>query len=218
MSFGFLKSRPALILTVLLFTQAALLYSFSRREAIPKTRPLDEFPSVLGDWKKLQDGVVDKETLDVLQADDILSREYVSSGGVRGSLFVAMFRSQRNGKAPHSPKNCMPGGGWVKQSSTTVNIDVPGQATPVQSNLYVVGKGDVKALVLYWYQSRERSVASEYWAKYYVIKDAIHYNRTDTSLIRVLTMFTGDNQKQAEAAAIDLVRSSYPALLTYLPH
>jgi EpsI family protein len=201
-----------------LFSQAALLYSFSRREPIPVTRPLNEFPPVVGDWTKLQDGVVDKETLDVLQADDVLSREYVRHNGDHGSIFVAMFRSQRNGKAPHSPKNCMPGGGWVQQNSAVMRITVPGESTPIESNRYIVSKGDVKALVLYWYQSRQRSVASEYWAKYYVIKDAIRYNRTDTSLIRVITMFTGDHEQQAQDAAVDLVRASYPTLLTYLPH
>ena len=171
MNFAFLKSRPAIILTVLLLTQAALLFS----SHAPKAKPLRlpglsvraSLPNVLGPWTKVQDGIIDKETLDVLQSDDIINREFVNTNnGQHANLFVAMFRSQRNGKAPHSPKNCLPGSGWVQETTKTVHIPVAGYATPIEANSYVVAKGDFKALVLYWYQSRDRSVASEYWAKY----------------------------------------------------
>lgn len=219
MSFAFLKSRPAVLLTVLLLSQALLLFALSKREADLTTLPLKDVPPVLGNWLKYQDGVIDQETLDVLKADDILNREYTRGGsGEHAILFVAMFRSQRNGKAPHSPKNCLPGSGWIQQDTQTLHIDVPGQSTPVEANRYLVAKGDTKAIVIYWYQSRERSVASEYWAKYYVILDAMKYNRTDTSIIKVTTMVGPAGAQAAEDSAKDLIRAAQPTLLTYLPH
>jgi EpsI family protein len=218
MSFSFLKTKPAIILTVLLLSQAALLFSFTRKEGIPATRPLTEMPSVLGNWTKFQDGVIEKEVQDVLQADDLLNREFVRPNGEHANLFVAMFRSQRNGKAPHSPKNCLPGSGWLQEATGEIKIDVPGIATPIEANRYVVGKGDFKAIVIYWYQSRERSVASEYWAKFYVIEDALRYNRTDTSIIKVTTFVGPGGPAAAEATGVDLIRAAYPTLLTYLPH
>lgn len=220
MNFAFLRSKPAIILTVLLLTQAVLLFSFTTKEAVPATRPLVDLPSVMGDWNKLQDGVIDKETLDVLQSDDIINREFVNAtNGQHAVLFVAMFRSQRNGKAPHSPKNCLPGSGWIQESTATIHVPVPGFATPVEANRYLVAKGDSKAVVIYWYQSRERSVASEYWAKFYVIEDAIRYNRTDTSIIKVTTFVTPgpDGVAKAEALGENLVRASYPSLREFLP-
>ena len=218
MKFAFLKSKPAILLTVLLLSQAVLLFSFTRREESPATRPLMDMPATLGNWFKFQDGVIEKETLDVLQADDILNREFVRPGGEHANLFVAMFRSQRNGKAPHSPKNCLPGSGWVQQTTGTIHIDVPGFATPIEANRYVVAKGEYRAVVIYWYQSRDRSVASEYWAKYYVIQDAMRYNRTDTSIIKVTTFVGPGGPAQAEQTGVDLIRAAYPTLLTYLPH
>jgi len=206
------------MLTVLLLSQAVLLFSFTRKEAVPMTQPLTETPAVLGNWTKLQDGVIEKETLDVLQADDILNREFVRSTGEHGNLFVAMFRSQRNGKAPHSPKNCLPGSGWLEEATSTIYIDVPGYAKPIEANRYLVGKGESKAIVIYWYQSRDRSVASEYWAKYYVIQDAMRYNRTDTSIIKVTTFVGPGGQQKAEETGKDLIRAAYPTLLSYLPH
>jgi EpsI family protein len=129
---------------------------------------------------------------------------------------VAAFRSQRTGKAPHSPKNCLPGSGWVKISSGEIPIDV-GRATPISVNRYVVAYGSQRSLVLYWYQSRDRAVADEYKAKFWVIRDAIRLNRTDTALVRVVVPVVNRDEAQAEAAATDFVKSFYSTLLGYLP-
>ncbi len=61
---------------------------------------------------------MDKETQDVLKADDTLEPRLQEHPPApkRPSLLRA-FRTQRNGKAPHSPKNCMPGAGWTQLSS-----------------------------------------------------------------------------------------------------
>ena len=219
MSFDFLKTKPAVLLTVVLLSQAAMLLALTRRETEVNTLPLKDVPAMIGGWSKLQDGVIDQETLDVLKSDDILNREYVRTAtGEHAMLFVAMFKSQRNGKTPHSPKNCLPGSGWLQEDTRTIYIDVPGQATPVEANRYVVAKGDARAIVTYWYQSRGRSVADEYKAKYFVMEDAIRHNRTDTSIIKVTTMVGYGGAQAAEDAAKDLVRASYQTLLTYLPH
>ena len=68
MSFDFLRSGPARLLTLLLAGQAVALYSFSRPEVVPQSKPLAQFPDVLGSWKKYHEGVVEKEVQDVLQA------------------------------------------------------------------------------------------------------------------------------------------------------
>ena len=51
MSFTFLKSKPAMLLTILLLTQALLLVMLNRREAPVNTLPLKDVPPVLGNWK-----------------------------------------------------------------------------------------------------------------------------------------------------------------------
>ena len=72
-------------------------------------------------------------------------------------------------------------------------------------------------MVLYWYQSRQRTVASEYKAKVFVVADAIRYNRSDTSLVRVITqVFNGDNAK-VNRDALQFTRDVYPILTKELP-
>jgi EpsI family protein len=42
-----------------------------------------------------------------------------------------------------------------------------------------------RILVLYWYQAHGRTTPSEYWAKMYLVTDAIKLNRTDGALVRI---------------------------------
>ena len=161
---------------------------------------------------------MEKDVQDVLRADDTLTRWYASPSKGTASLFIAAFRTQRDGKAPHSPKNCLPGAGWVQVVNDIQNVVVPGVAEPIQVNRYVVQKGETRSLVMYWYQSRDRAVASEYRAKMYVVADAIRYNRTDTALVRVIVdLPQGMALDAAEARATDFIRSSYGLIRKQLP-
>ena len=213
----FLKTKAAIILTGLLLCQAAVFYGGTRSEHVPEIGPLAELPSQLGEWRMVSDNVVEAEVREVLKADDLLNRTYSSpQHGTTANLFVAFFRTQRTGQAPHSPKNCLPGSGWVPSVSDVVHVSVPGRAEPIPVNRYVVSKGEAKSLVMYWYQSRDRAVASEYRAKFYVAADAIRYNRTDTSLIRVVVPIEGEVEA-AEKAAEGFVRDFFVPLRNRLP-
>jgi EpsI family protein len=96
-----------------------------------------------------------------------------------------------------------------------MDIDVPGRGV-IRVNKYIVSKGEDKSVVLYWYQSHQRVIASEYAAKVYLVADAIRYNRTDTALVRVVVPVAGD-----EAAAMDtakrFVQGIFPSLGQFLP-
>ncbi len=218
-SFGFLSSTRARVLTALLIAQAAVFFLVvSRRENPPAARPLNSFPYELANWRLLREVVVDRDVQQVLKADDLLSRSYVDSTGQRAAnLFVAYFKSQRTGQAPHSPKNCLPGAGWVESEASRVTLKVPGRAEPIRVNYYVVSKGEDKSIVLYWYQSRDRVIASEYNAKLYLIEDAIRYNRTDTALVRVVVPVISNEIADATRTAEQFVQDVFPLLKGFLP-
>ena len=210
--------RPAIVLSILLLSQAAIFYGFSRGEQPPAHKTFDQFPATLGTWKLAQEGVFEPGVKDVLRADDYINR-YYSDGVTRqyANLFVAFFKSQRTGQAPHSPKNCLPGSGWIWTVSDTIPIQVAAYPKPIEVNRYIVQKGDQKSLVLYWYQSRDRVVANEYSAKAFVIADALRYNRTDTALVRVVVGVNG-NEQAATDTAVRFVQSFYGPLRGFLPN
>jgi EpsI family protein len=217
-SSGFLQSTPARALTAILVAQVAIVYGFTRSEIVPTNRPLAQVPTQFGSWTMQHEGVVEQEVQDVLKADELLTRSYVSGGQQVGAhLFVAYFRSQRTGQTPHSPKNCLPGSGWIPSVSDIIAISIPGRAEPIEANRYVVAKGDQKSLVLYWYQSRDRVVASEYKAKFFVVADALRYNRTDTALVRVVVPVVDGDVEKSQQAAVDFIRAFYLPLRQHFP-
>jgi len=206
------------ILSLALMVQAGLFYASSRAENVPPMRPLRDFPQALSGWFMTHEGYVDDETQSVLRADDTLTREYGSPKyRTRANLFIAYFQTQRTGKAPHSPKNCLPGSGWEASTQDFLNIPIAEMAKPIQVNRYVVSKGEQKSVVLYWYQTQRRVIASEYKAKILTVEDAIRYNRTDTALVRVIVPVLGGNDQMAQLEAIEFVQSLFAPLRVYLP-
>ena len=215
---GILRTKSARILTAVLLLQAATFYGFSRNEKPPAHKPLDEFSLDQSKWSLVQNVDIDKETLDILKADDLLSRIYEDRGtGKMATLFVAYFQTQRTGKAPHSPKNCLPGSGWVQNQSGMVDIDVPGDPAPIRVNRYIVSHGDNQSVVLYWYQSHNRVIASEYEAKIFTVLDSIRYNRSDTALVRVVVPVENGNTQAAIDTAVSFVKAAFDPLKEYLP-
>ncbi len=195
-----MPNRPALILSALFVVQgAAFLGTSLRAELIPASKPLAEFPAVIGSWRMVREGVIEQDEKDVLRANDYLTRQYATSSGGWVNLFVAYFRSQRAGQTPHSPKNCLPGAGWTWSVADTIHVDIPGRAGPIEINRYIVSNADDREVVLYWYQSRDRVVAREYQAAAFTAWDALRYNRTDTELVRVVTPVTNDGVEFIQA-------------------
>ena len=213
-----LERNAPRILTIVLLIQAAAFYGFSRGEHVPQSKPLTDFSLDSSSWTALKDQPLDQETLDILKADDTLSRIYQNQqSGAMVDLFVAYFSTQRTGKTPHSPKNCLPGTGWVPSESGTVKISVAGEPSPIEVNRYIVSRGDAESLVLYWYQGHGRVVASEYHAKLFTIFDSMRYRRSDTSLVRVVARVVHGDTDGATQLAASFVKALFEPLRIYLP-
>jgi exosortase D (VPLPA-CTERM-specific) len=191
-------------------------------------KPFAEFPLSLQGWQG-RDLQVEERVLEILNPSDYLLRAYVppevpsAVGAFEGArqsatpvwLYVAYYASQRTGANYHSPRNCLPGGGWQFKSAGIVSDALPG--TPGrQVNRVVVEKDFERQLILYWYQERGRVVASEYAAKGYLVWDAITRNRSDGALVRVSTTVVG-SEEEAYRHALELLRVAWEPLLLHLP-
>ncbi|MFZ1086361.1 MAG: exosortase C-terminal domain/associated protein EpsI [Terracidiphilus sp.] len=202
---------------LLLVVAALLLHLRASVDQNPPSEPLAQFPLSL-DGRTGSDLQIDQETRDVLGAGDILSRVYIrDKHSAPVSLFIGYFPSQRTGQTIHSPKNCLPGAGWVFESSSTVDLmDAAGK--PHRVGEYIIANGEARQFVLYWYQAHGRSVASEYMAKIYMVLDAMRLNRTDGALVRVITpMAPGEDPAAASARAEAFTRQLAPLLPRFIP-
>jgi EpsI family protein len=206
------------VLTLVLVIQATLFYAASRGEKVPEGKQLTLFPAQVQNWRMVQDNPIEQEVLDQLKADDTLNRMYVNGQSrIALNLFVAYFKTQRTGQSPHSPKNCLPGSGWEQVATGFVEIPVEGEPQPIRINRYVVSHGEDKSVVLYWYQSPRRVIASEFSAKLWLVMDSIRYRRSDTALVRVSIPVWQNDEQGAMRMGVTFVESVFPVLKHYLP-
>jgi EpsI family protein len=216
---SFLNNKYARIVTVALILQGILFYSVAlRAENTPQTSPLADFPSDIGGWQMYKDVKIEQETLDVLKADDTLNRIYLDpSHTANVYLFIAFFKTQRYGQTPHSPKNCLPGNGFEPIESGPITVAVPGRSEPVRINRYLTARGEEKSVTLYWYQSHHRIVAGEFAAKFWLIADSIRYNRSDTSLVKIVVPVRDGDADAATKTAVEFVKAVFSPLARQLP-
>ena len=216
---SFLTNKYARVLTVLLLLQGAVFYATAmRKENVPVIRPLSLFPADLGGWHMRQDVQIEPEVLEVLKADDTLNRVYENQARTAGAfLFIAYFRTQRYGQAPHSPKNCLPGSGWEPVDTSHIDIKVEGRGEPIAVNRYLVAHGDEKSVVLYWYQSHNRIIAGEFSAKFWLIADSIRYHRSDSALVKIVVPVRNGDADGATRTAVEFAQAIFPSLSGQLP-
>jgi EpsI family protein len=178
-------------------------------------RGLQEFPAALAAWTATGDVPIDRESRDVLRADDYLDRNYRGASGRLVNLYVAYYGSQRQGEAIHSPQNCLPGSGWQPVESGIGTVGLDGRTLPV--NRYVIERHGVRQLAYYWYQGRGRVVANEFANKFWLIVDAARLHRSDGALVRVMTTVDAASGGAAEQVGVEFSRDAFPILARFVP-
>jgi EpsI family protein len=209
---------------IILVATALFLAFRGSFESVPAHRQLENFPRELQGWVG-RDLPLEADTLQILGAGDFLNRDYenVSSPEFIG-LFVAYYPSQRTGDTLHSPQHCLPGAGWTPLRSDNIQIvsaDAPKQSRVVTANRFVFAKGTEHVFVLYWYQAHGRTTASEYWAKFYLVRDSIAMHRSDGAIVRLDTPISNpsdpSDEARAEARTVDFAKKVLAPLDDYLP-
>lgn len=209
--------RSRIVVPAFLAVQALLVYWVAGEQQLPAPPNLARVPAAFGDWAQLREEPLDPEIVNELHADRLLNRLYVSRGaGSLASLFVAWFQSQRGGQAqPHSPKVCLPGSGWIPQEAGDMNIAT--STGPMTVNRYLVSNGSERAVVLYWYQTPRRVIASEWASKFWLVVDGMRDKRTDTALVRIVAWSGIGGDQAATRTAASFAEKIYPQLREQLP-
>lgn len=205
-------------LLILLLIGGAIINIWERTgEARISRLPLRQFPTQMGGWRQLgSDYRFDPETEKVLNADDYLSRNFESNGQI-ASFYVGYFATQRSGATYHSPLNCLPGSGWTMSDGARITISPAAGGAPFEANRYLVSNGNDRGLMLYWYQGRGRTTASEYWGKIYTVLDSMRLHRSDGAMVRVMVPVKSSTS-EAEQAAVDLASQTSSQLPAFVPN
>ena len=174
---------------LLLVIAAALTSVITKREEyIPPRQSFADFPLVVGQWEG-KSQALEQIYIDVLKFTDYIMVNYAQKQGQAGvNFYVAYYESQRAGESAHSPRSCIPGGGWKIEGISQVALPVAGApGRTLMANRVQIAMGDNRQLVYYWFQQRGRLITNEYLVKWFLMWDALTRNRSDGALVRITT-------------------------------
>ena len=188
----------------------------TRGDTDVQRKPLTELSATLGGWRQKGSEIkFGDEVESVLRTTDYTMREYISADGRIANLYVGYYASQRSGATYHSPQNCLPGAGWVMTEPQFIDIATADGRT-FKANRYVIQNGIYNEVMIYWYQGRGRTEASEYTDKINTVWDSVTRRRSDGAMVRVMTS-VGPDEGAAVKAAVDLSARLGETLNPFVP-
>lgn len=183
---------------------------------IPERRAFAHVPGEFAGWDaKVRP--MDPSVAETLGADDTIVVDLSAPNGDFFNLYMAYLDAQRDGRSWHSPRQCIPGGGWeIARHDIVKGATATGR--PIAYNRMLIENGDARQLVYYWYDQRGRKVANEFVMKFWLIYDAVARKRSDGAMVRLITPVSASDTLEAADARlrgmIDRVDAFLPA---YVP-
>ncbi len=165
-----------------------------KEQVIPDRETFESFPMDLEGWTG-RDELMEQRFVEVLDFTDYIMVNYTRpDDAIPVQFYTAYYEEQRTkGNAAHSPRSCIPGGGWRITSLERIEIPVDGRTEPLPINRLQIEKGQSKQLVYYYFKQRDRILTSEYEVKWYLFWDALTEGRTDGALVRFVTAVDPDD-------------------------
>lgn len=207
----------ALLVLALLGITFLLLQNVSGTVRTAIKRPLNKFPITLGDWRASSSHAASEAIVKMLGVDAYIEYDFINSSRQTLNFYVAFYESVGTTGGYHSPKNCIPGGGWVIEKVKTVEITPTGKQEPVRVAEMIIRNRNEYRVVLYWYQNRGRIIHSEYWEKIYQVLDAIVMKRRDGAFVRLITPVPGGDIQHAEQVLQQFTVLAINELDNFLP-
>ena len=215
-------TQPFIVCLLLMAAGLATVYSLGeRQEHKPERLSLTFLPLFKGGWVG-REGHLDDAVQQTLKVTDYMIADYTHrDGGLPVNFYIAYYDSQRKGASIHSPRSCIPGGGWQITALDRVQLTAINDHnnTPLTVNRAVIEKGDARSLTYYWFQQRGRVITNELLAKWFIFWDGLTINRTDGALVRVVvqvpeTMSLGE----ADQHLTQFLQEFHPLLTDYIPN
>jgi exosortase D (VPLPA-CTERM-specific) len=214
------RGLVAAALTTVAVSAAFLLAPQAERVA-PTRDPFTLFPRQIEGWQGVAQEL-DPATAATLGASDYVDITYIAPDGPRGAavnFFSAWYEKQTEGSGIHSPKVCLPVGGWEVYSIDPIEVSVPGTVYGTFTlNRAVIQKGLSKQVVYYWFEQRGRRMTNDYLAKASVVWDSLTRGRTDGALVRFVSpILEGETEADADARIQAFMAEALPRLPSFVP-
>jgi hypothetical protein len=186
------------LLTCGLAAQASL-ESFSRCERPPLRRSLASLPMELGDWIG-RDVPMDPKVLKEAQATEYLNRIYENRYDPAKRMALWINYSQRGANLRHSPKICLPSGGWTVVEPMCGERSIahaPGKARTIMRLGYA--QGELVQEIGFWYYIFGEGRLERYVRGLPITSRSSHGQTTRGSGMTVEVFCPGENDPDGEA-------------------
>ncbi|MEA3468568.1 MAG: EpsI family protein [Thermodesulfobacteriota bacterium] len=213
-----IPKKVTIIILLLTFGAWFILQNSSSVTAVPIKQSLVSFPKIIGQWEMIHSSQSSEDIIEKLGVDDDIFYTYRNTAGTFITLYVGYYSAVGVSGSYHSPKNCLPGGGWGIDAINphTLGIGIEGESQSVVSEM-LIRNGNQYQVVLYWYQNRGRIIGSEYWEKIYLVLDALRLGRRDGTFVRIMSTVQGDDIAKATQEAGAFAEQVMKTLESYLP-
>jgi exosortase D (VPLPA-CTERM-specific) len=191
----------------------------TRVDIIPQRKDFLSFPSQIASWHG-QNEYLGQAYLDELKLTDYVMMNYVKTEtNDKINFYSAYYQSQRKGAGVHSPRTCISGSGWritLFEELNLPNFKIDGE--PLKVDRAIIESGESKQLVYFWFQQRGRILTDEIKMKWYIFLDSMMENRTDGSLIRLITEINkSEDISVADQRIQTFMKDLLPLLDDYIP-
>ena len=206
--------KPILVaLGVIVFASISTLSIHHRDEVIPKRTQFAAYPLEIDGWVGRKLAFENNEN-DILKLKDYFLANF-NKANTNIDVYLGYTDSQRSGFVPHSPKACIPGGGWEITETKLKEIQIDSKTTFKVTRM-LISKGESKQLIYYWFHQRGRNLSNEFPMKFALLYDAIKMNRTDGAIVRFSTAIRKSDD-DSDRILIDFIRLNYPKFPAFIP-
>lgn len=174
------KYYPVLIM--LIISTAITYWIHSRPVKVLYTANLAALPANMNGWHG-KDAKLDASTKQALDADEVLSRNYINQSMDAGLNLLVVYRKLGRRGFAHRPEMCYPAQGWeiISKSYTTV----PYGGKDVQAVRVVAQKNDEKDVIIYWFASGRKVEASFVKQQLWMALDRLQTRKYGWAFIRI---------------------------------
>lgn len=210
-------TRSILIACALLVIGGSFGNYLRYREAKPDSPPHFESIPYAADPFTGEEKRFEAYSYEILKADTTTLRVYRGGRGEIYWLFVAYFESQKYGSQIHSPKHCLPGGGWRIDLLEPFSLPLPDGGAKVINRL-VIAEEEKRELMFYWFETRGGEIRNEFALKWDLMKNSLLLRPTDAAIVRLTTPFLpGENMAAATARGVAFMTTFYSSVEEALP-
>ncbi len=207
----------AILLSGIVLTTFFLLQDVTGVQRVPIKKSLSYFPTEIGNWGVISTQKSSDSVIQMLGVDDYIEYIYQDTDARFVNFYAAFYEVVGNGVGYHSPKNCIPGGGWGIDEINTIFIKPKDRNKPVKISEMIIRNGNEYQVVFYWYQNRGRIIYSEYLEKIYLVWDSLFKNRRDGTFVRLICYAPDKDIKGARQKLIAFAEVALPELDNFIP-